>query len=108
MEHTADYYECLYKAREGRPEKQMWTRIIQDRIHSIKETAKTKPNMPPITQKEMVKATKKLIKGKSNGPDNIPNEIFIHTTKQTLTVYREILNTMVHNQAIPDEWRKEK
>ena len=40
------------------------------------------PKMEEITMKELEIAIKKLKKGKESGPDDIPNEIFIHANKQ--------------------------
>ena len=74
-ELIADFYENLYQARPGTKEYEQWTKKITDEVHRIKtDTLKAEPE---FTNDEYKTAIKSLKRGKSNGPDNLPNEIFI-------------------------------
>ena len=55
--------------------------------------------------KEMKTVAKQLKRNKSNGPDDIPNEVFIEANEATLEKFREIFNNILNNLNIPKEWQ---
>ena len=78
--HIREYFRDLYQARPGKLEYEHWTEHIQQ---TVKETDKTMEKIPdpnPITTKEIKQSIRQLRRGKSMGPDNIPNEAMIETT----------------------------
>ena len=60
---------------------------------------------PPITINELNKTIKMLKKGKSCGPDSIPNEVFIMASDQMKQVYLMTLNKILQSQQIPENWQ---
>ena len=104
-EYIANYFENLYQARRGEEDYKTWTETIQT---TIKETEKNLNTIEqqPITNEEVKQAIKSLKRNKSTGPDDIPNEIFINATEKTINKYREMINTVHKNQAIPNQWQK--
>ena len=96
-EHIADYYEELYQARPGTQEYEQWTKIIQDKVLEIEHEMKDRDPIQDITMKELNSAIKALKKGKSCGPDNIPNEALIHANsnlrKEILTQFNSLSRT---------------
>ena len=54
----------------------------------------------------MKKAIKSLKRGKSNGPDNIPNEIFIESNKQTQNIHMQMMNHILQTTQIPQQWKE--
>ena len=67
---------------------------------------KTKPAPPPITTREMTRIQRKLKRGKSTGPDNIPNEAFIEANEQTLEIYRQYLTNVIATNQLPPKWQE--
>ena len=104
-EYIASYFEDLYQAREGDPDYQTWTDTITKRVEEITEEMRNKPPIDPITGKELETVIKCLKRGKSVGPDKIPNEIFIEADKETREIYRKTLNNIAMKQEIPDQWQ---
>ncbi len=105
-EHIADYYENLYQAREGDPEYEVWTERINETIKNIEQELELAPKAEPVTEKEINTTVRNLKKGKSTGPDKIPNEAFTNATKQTLEIYRKAMNKIIETQEIPDQWQE--
>ena len=103
-EYIANFYEQLYKAREGTPEYEAWTKEIKDKVQEIDESTMTKE--PDFTTKELKTAIKSLKRGKTNGPDNIPNEIFIESNPQTIEIHKNIMNNILQTPQIPSQWRE--
>ena len=95
--HIAEYFENLYQAREGKPEYQQWTNKITETVEkALKEDTNnpTRQGHPPINIKEMNKAVRKLKRKKSLGPDNIPNEVFIESSKETAATLTKMINNV--------------
>ncbi len=67
---------------------------------------KSKPPIPDITLKELKRAIKQLKRGKSCGPDDIPNELFIEAHSGLLKAILKILNTIAKTYQIPEEWQE--
>ncbi len=105
-EHIATYYENLYQAREGTEEYKEWTEKIQKKIKELEEVMKTKEPIDEITPKELHRAIKSLKKGKSCGPDNIPNEVFMKANKEILNHIRKQMNKISNTEEIPDQWQE--
>ena len=61
---------------------------------------------PDFTTKELKTAIKSLKRGKSNGPDNIPNEIFIESNPQTMEIHKSIMNSILQTSQIPSQWKE--
>jgi len=103
-EHIAQYYETLYQAREGKKEYEKWTEEIVKKVAEIQATQINEENLSEITMSEMKTNIKKLKKRKATGPDDIPNEIFIYATEETVEQYRKVLNKTAHKDKTPEEW----
>ena len=103
--HIADYFEDLYQAREAESTHETWTKTINEKIKLI---TKTNTNETPneITLEELNKDIKTLKRGKSTGPDNIPNEAIIEANKTNRTTINNILNNIYNTEKIPDQWQK--
>jgi hypothetical protein len=69
----------------------------------------TKPNhneiMTEISPKEIKEVTKNLKKKKSNGPDDIPNEIIIEADDNTREIYRRVFNHILTTKEVPESWQ---
>ena len=83
-EYIANYFEDLYQAREGESEQEEWTTMIENKVKDIERennnNLDTEPNL--ITRDELDMAIRQLNKGKSVGPDDIPNEAIINMNKK--------------------------
>ena len=64
----------------------------------------TEPNL--ITRDELDMAIRQLNKGKSVGPDDIPNEAIINMNKKNRDTLRQRLNEVYTTKQIPEEWRE--
>ncbi len=67
---------------------------------------KGKPKPPQVTGKELKDTIKNLKKGKSTGPDNIPNEAFIYASEETTDIYRSIINKQITEVEVPEKWQE--
>lgn len=76
-EHIASYYENLYQAREPTEEQIETTRKIKEQVEKWSSDVEHNAQQEPITTDEMNKAMRRLERGKSSGPDDIPNEALI-------------------------------
>ena len=91
-EYIADYFEELYQARPAKPENQKQSETI---IREVKQIEKIQENQAPIEDfemQELTKSIKKLKRRKAQGPDEIPNEIFIEADETTKLIYLEAMN----------------
>ena len=107
-EYIANFYQNLYKAREGTEQYQHWTDHITNTVKELDDEWKTLPQEPEITEDELKKAIKGLKRGKSTGPDGIPNEMFIESNEQTRALYLKVMNQIIHSAEIPQEWKEGK
>ena len=107
-EYIANYFEDLYQAREGEREQEEWTTMIENKVKDIEtennNNIDTEPNL--ITRDELDMANRQLNKGKSVGPDNIPNEAIINMNKKNRDTLRQRLNEVYTTKQIPEEWRE--
>ena len=88
MEYTANYCEDLYQARKGDESQVYWTHKIEHHIKKLKKLNHTKPQeTKKFSMRELNPALKQLSRGKSQGPDNIPNEALIETNKDTGRIF---------------------
>ena len=62
-------------------------------------------NKNPISIEELNTCIKKLKKNKSNGPDRIPNDVFIEADEHTKGIYLETLNKIYTEEHIPQQWQ---
>ena len=102
-EHIANYFENLYTAREEEEGYQEWTEAINQQIKEITQI-KDKKHQPPIDMNDINKAIQQLKKGKSNGPDNIPNEALINANHETRKIYLETINKIYDKEEAPQQW----
>ena len=93
-EYIANFYENLYKAREGTPEYKEWTDHITNKVQEIEKSELQ--DEPEFTTEEVKKAIKGIKRGKSNGPDGIPNEIFIESSPETLKIHTHMMNRILN------------
>ena len=103
--HKADYFEDLYQAREAESTHVTWTKTINEKIKQITKT-NSNETLNEITLEELNKNIKTLKRGKSTGPDNIPNEAIIEANKTNRTAINNILNNIYNTEKIPDQWQK--
>ena len=103
-EHIANFYENLYKAREGTKAYQEWTDHIEETVKQMEK--KTLQEEEDFTNKEMKIAIRSLKRGKSTGPDGIPNEVFIESDENTRETHREIMNKIMRTIDIPEQWKE--
>ena len=54
--------------------------------------------------RELNLALKQLSRGKSPGPDNIPNEALIETNKDTRRIFLQVFNKIYADEEIPKTW----
>ena len=103
--HIADYFENLYQAREGEMSHAEWTKNIDNKIDQI-TNMKYEQTHQEITQSEINKNIKTIQRGKSTGPDRIPNEAIIEANQHNRNIIRTILNKIYNNEKIPDQWQE--
>ena len=104
-EHIASYYEELYKARDPKPDYQIWAEIIKSENIETKKQAQN-DKMTPFTMKELNIVIKSLKPNKATGPDQIPNEIFIKATNTTRKIILEMVNKILREKDIPEKWKE--
>ena len=102
-EYIANFYENLYKAREGTEAYEGWTKHIKEHVKQTDN--KQLDEEPDFTEEEVKKVIKSLRRGKSNGPDGIPNEVYIESNEFTRQIHREIMNKILRSMDIPDQWK---
>ena len=102
--YIANYFENLYKAREGKPEYSQETEEIKNRNKETNNNMTNLPNEIPFTMKELETVIQKLKRNKSPGPDLIPNEILIEANHETKEIYLNIFNQVLESQEIPKQW----
>ena len=85
----------------------LWYEIttINDTVNSISNSNEQSQHENPISREELNTCIKKLKRNKSNGPDRIPNEVFIEADEHTKGIYMEILNTIYREEQIPQQWQ---
>ena len=74
--------------------------------HNDHTNTKETPN--EITLEELNKSIKTLKRGKSTGPDGIPNEAIIEANKSNRNTINNILSNIYNTETIPDQWQKGK
>ena len=103
--HIANYFEDLFQAREGKPEFQEWTDEITTTVKTALQKANNKKQgQEPVTIKETERAIKKLKRKKSQGPDDIPNEIFLEANQETTKTLTKMINNVHEEEIIPRSW----
>ena len=103
--HIADYFENLYQAREGEMSHAEWTKKIDNKIDQI-TNMKYEQTHQEISQNEINKNIKTIQRGKSTGPDRIPNEAIIEANQHNRNIIRKILNKIYNNEKIIDQWQE--
>ena len=85
-----------------------WTertaKTVKETIDQFKNTDKKRGE--PITQKELNGTIKKLKREKSTGPDRIPKELFIEANRNTVHLYKNILNDIYQKKKMWEQWQK--
>ena len=101
-EHVAKYFEDLYKPWP--PTDEGITKLIQERNRNYEQN---NIQIKEITMREMMKQKRKIKDRKAAGPDRIPNEIITHADKETLNIYRKVINhILTGKEQIPPEWKE--
>ena len=103
--HIADYFEDLCQAREAESTHETWTKTNNNTIKQITKT-NIKETQNEITLEELNKNIKTLKRGKSTGPDGIPNEAIIEANKTNRNTINNILNNIYNTEKITDQWQK--
>ena len=91
--------------REANPSNQPITKLLTEQVKEWEQKDEYNQSQPPITLQEISQAIKKLKKGKSCGPDDIPNDVFIMASPQLKQIYLESLNQILQTQDIPPDWQ---
>ena len=104
-EHIAQYFEQLHKAREATEVNMEETRKINLTVKQLSGKREYNTEQENIKKEELEQAIQKLKKGKSCGPDNIPNESLIEADEENREIYREIYNQIMEEQKIPPIWQ---
>ncbi len=104
-EYIAEYYENLYRARDGTPEYKQWTDKITNKVKSIETTMTSIAKNKSITEKEFDNVNKSIKRGKSSGPDTIPNELFKEAKGRSKEILIQIMNNVIENKEIPEQWQ---
>ena len=107
-ESIANYYEKLYKAREGKEEYKSQTEEIEKKYENISQQMEQIPKCNPINYNELKLAIKKLKNGKAPGPDNIPNEALKNMDKINCEKTTSIMNQILIDEKIPSSWLNSK
>jgi len=102
-EHIANYFEKLYRAREGEQTHEDWTDHINETVNNIEYSTRNCENTS-INPEELDQAINQLKKGKSCGPDNIPNEALIYANEDTRKILLETINNIQKEETIPKQW----
>ena len=103
-EYIANFYENLYRAREGTADYKEWTDHIKGKVKYI-ENEEQLEEEPEFTSEEMTKAIKSLKRGKGRGPDAIPNEVLIESDTITREVHRKMMNHVLAASEVPEQWK---
>ena len=103
-EYIANFYENLYQAREGTKDYEQWTEHIKKTVNKIEAEANNLPDEPDFTEKEVKQVVKYMKRGKSPGPDGIPNEIFTESNRINLKTHAIIMNNIKNTTEIPKQW----
>ena len=75
--------------------------------NKVKELEETElEDEPDFSLTEIKTAIKSLKRGKSNGPDNIPNEVFIESNPETKQIHLDMMNEILKTTDIPDQWKE--
>ena len=102
--YIAEYYQNLYQAREATLDELSNTKEIENVVNRIAESNEARGPQKPIAKEEIDAAIKRLKKGKSMGPDNIPNEAIIELNQKNRNTLKEVLNRTLQDQDIPKSW----
>ena len=101
--HIANYFEDLYQAREGEADQEKWTQEITSKVSSLDTHMPNK--IQEITKDELHYAIKQIKRGKSVGPDDIPNESLIEANKDTRNAILQVFNHIYRTTNIPHQWK---
>ena len=101
----ANYFENLYKAREGLEEYEPWNKHIIETVDKLSEMYGQGNHFEEITMGELKNAIKSLKPNKAVGPDGIPNEVYINAGQDHLEYLLKIFNTVTRDKEIPPQWK---
>ena len=109
LDYTANYFENLYQAREGDKEQTHWTDKIEHRVNKLEKMYNNRliPTKA-ISERELNQAIKQLSRGKSPGPDNIPNEALIEANNEMRMIILYVFNKIYSEEEIPKSWSEGK
>ena len=104
--YIANYFQELYKARDGTTEYQHWTDHITDTVNTLQLAIPTDHNPNNnITPQELHKAIRSLKTRKAVGPDNIPNEALIYSNTYIKDTLLKQFNHILQNRKVPKQWQ---
>ena len=101
----ANYFENLYKPREGVKEYEPWHRYITETVDELNDKYSRENHFTEITMRELKVAIKSLKPNKAVGPDDIPNEVFINAGHKHLKYLLKIFNNVTRDKKIPSQWK---
>jgi hypothetical protein len=102
-DYTASYFENLYQARDTNPKHETFSQKVSQDIKTWHEQQTN--DETPIQPKELKLTINKLRRGKSTGPDNIPNEALIEANQKTIQIYTSVFNNILNSEKIPSDWQ---
>jgi hypothetical protein len=100
----AEYYENLYQARPAEEDEKENTKHIEQCVEKWAISPEYIGEQNKITKTEINKAIKKLKKGKSMGPDEIPNEAIMKMDDVNRNKLRLVFNNILQMQSPPEQW----
>ena len=93
--------------------KQRWKEYFDDLLNQENprerremRTEETKRNVEDISVEEVRTGLRKMKKGKAQGPDDIPVEVWIALKNKGVKFLVNFFNRLLQGEKMPDEWRR--
>ena len=102
--YIAEYYQNLYQAREADEDEKQNTEEIERIVKELSNKPSYNAIQENITRTEINKAIKCMKKGKSMGPDELPNEAIMEMNERNRHTLKETMNEILQQQNIPETW----
>ena len=98
---------------DGTKLKQRWKEYFDNLLNQEKprerremRTEETKSDVEDISVEEVRTGLRKMKKGKAQGPDDIPVEVWIPLGNKGVEFFVNFFNRLLRGEKMPDEWRR--